>query len=546
MNKNKGFTLIELLAVIVVLAVISLIATPIVLNMVNTAKKGAVEASATAYIKAVENGIMAKLINEPDTSFNGIFTVSQDKTKIISESGTEINVDIKGDLPSSVQVIIEAGDVKTAKLCINNYSLDYDGKVVKASNNEYCEGKVILNINGEKIEKQIASKIEFDITGKDISNITNIVCNNGANVTVGNNKVTVSNVVGKTICTMNTTLEETANNLDSTPTYIMLLNDTNVTNNIDFGEDTNVRINLNSKQVNLNGKYFRAYGDLIIDGNQNSKIFSTKQVVNNSGNGTVTINGGNYERTGTGGTAIFNEGTGTIIINNGTYINNGDKTVVQNRLNISFAEGDIIINGGVFISNGYNAISNHSSNGTITINQTDTPIYIVALAQKWNPAIENYGTGTINIKGNSANECTNDYTKTTSGLCVYAEGDKNYSKNTANAAVANMGDGIINVDGGTYYGGNMGISNHYNGTVNIKNGDISSGWMAIFVTRTATTNICGVNISSSKYDLLTSGTDTTTGTINYSSLVKFTKGTNTPVKSGKTTNIKSNYTGTCS
>ena len=35
MNKKGGFTLIELLAVIVILAIIALIATPIVLNIIN-------------------------------------------------------------------------------------------------------------------------------------------------------------------------------------------------------------------------------------------------------------------------------------------------------------------------------------------------------------------------------------------------------------------------------------------------------------------------------------------------------------------------------
>ena len=38
--KKKGFTLIELLAVIVILAIISLIATPIILGIVEDAKKG--------------------------------------------------------------------------------------------------------------------------------------------------------------------------------------------------------------------------------------------------------------------------------------------------------------------------------------------------------------------------------------------------------------------------------------------------------------------------------------------------------------------------
>ena len=40
MNK-KGFTLIELLAVIVILAIIALIATPIILGMIDSAKKQA-------------------------------------------------------------------------------------------------------------------------------------------------------------------------------------------------------------------------------------------------------------------------------------------------------------------------------------------------------------------------------------------------------------------------------------------------------------------------------------------------------------------------
>ena len=43
MKNKKGFTLIELLAVIVVLAIIALIATPIVMNTIKNAKKEAAE-----------------------------------------------------------------------------------------------------------------------------------------------------------------------------------------------------------------------------------------------------------------------------------------------------------------------------------------------------------------------------------------------------------------------------------------------------------------------------------------------------------------------
>ena len=42
---KKGFTLIELLAVIVILAIIALIATPIVIDIINDTKLGSVKPS---------------------------------------------------------------------------------------------------------------------------------------------------------------------------------------------------------------------------------------------------------------------------------------------------------------------------------------------------------------------------------------------------------------------------------------------------------------------------------------------------------------------
>ncbi|MDD3392981.1 MAG: prepilin-type N-terminal cleavage/methylation domain-containing protein, partial [Bacilli bacterium] len=53
---GKGFTLIELLAVIVILAIIALIATPLIMNIISEAKKGAFEDSSYAIIAAAEQG----------------------------------------------------------------------------------------------------------------------------------------------------------------------------------------------------------------------------------------------------------------------------------------------------------------------------------------------------------------------------------------------------------------------------------------------------------------------------------------------------------
>ena len=51
---KKGFTLIELLAVIVILAIIALIATPLILNTIEDSRKGAFKNSAYGIIKAAE------------------------------------------------------------------------------------------------------------------------------------------------------------------------------------------------------------------------------------------------------------------------------------------------------------------------------------------------------------------------------------------------------------------------------------------------------------------------------------------------------------
>ena len=61
--KKNGFTLIELLAVIIILAVIALIATPIVLNIVEDARKKAAEQSVNGYISAVESARYQYLLN---------------------------------------------------------------------------------------------------------------------------------------------------------------------------------------------------------------------------------------------------------------------------------------------------------------------------------------------------------------------------------------------------------------------------------------------------------------------------------------------------
>lgn len=51
---KKGFTLIELLAIIVILAIIAVITVPIILNIIDNAKKGAARSSVLGYADAVK------------------------------------------------------------------------------------------------------------------------------------------------------------------------------------------------------------------------------------------------------------------------------------------------------------------------------------------------------------------------------------------------------------------------------------------------------------------------------------------------------------
>ncbi len=65
MLKRKGFTLIELLAVIVILTIIMVIATPIIIKTIEDAKKSAFKNSVYGIIKAVEFNYFKQLLNTP-------------------------------------------------------------------------------------------------------------------------------------------------------------------------------------------------------------------------------------------------------------------------------------------------------------------------------------------------------------------------------------------------------------------------------------------------------------------------------------------------
>lgn len=68
--KKKGFTLIELLAVIVILAVIALIVTPIVTGIISTAKDSANARSVEGHIANVNYAIVTEAFTDASGDMN--------------------------------------------------------------------------------------------------------------------------------------------------------------------------------------------------------------------------------------------------------------------------------------------------------------------------------------------------------------------------------------------------------------------------------------------------------------------------------------------
>ena len=107
--KKNGFTLIELLAVIVILAIIALIATPIILGIINDAREKANERSVELYAAAVKNGIAAYQL----TGLNA------------PKSFSDLTIQYDGDVKCSVQELYEDGSFYLEGCKVNNGDKEY-------------------------------------------------------------------------------------------------------------------------------------------------------------------------------------------------------------------------------------------------------------------------------------------------------------------------------------------------------------------------------------------------------------------------------------
>lgn len=125
MNR-KGFTLIELLAVIVILAIIALIATPLILGVIDEAKKGAARSSAYGYAKAIEHHLLIEAMDNTTVDLS-------------NDNFTDATIEVNGTKPTIVDVSVYNGAVVGGFMVVDGYKLTFGSNGAITTTEVYSE-----------------------------------------------------------------------------------------------------------------------------------------------------------------------------------------------------------------------------------------------------------------------------------------------------------------------------------------------------------------------------------------------------------------------
>ena len=135
MKKNKGFTLIELLAIIVILAIIAVITVPIILNVIDNAKRGTAKDSAYGYKDAISKYYVSGMLEDESIKLSGDYNVVDGKLG-------EYDIPFSGTKPTSGYLIFENNALTSGCLTIDEYKVTFDkGEVTNVEVGE-CGSKV--------------------------------------------------------------------------------------------------------------------------------------------------------------------------------------------------------------------------------------------------------------------------------------------------------------------------------------------------------------------------------------------------------------------
>ncbi len=150
--KKKGFTLIELLAVIIILAIIALIATPIILNVIDDARKSAGLSESEMIMSSINNYCATSAMK---SQLDGSVDICNDEDGITKED---------------VENMVQLGNAKVLDVVYKNDKLLW--LQVESNNNTYSYKKCVDAINQTDSEGNLISEICTDSTNGSIINGT--------------------------------------------------------------------------------------------------------------------------------------------------------------------------------------------------------------------------------------------------------------------------------------------------------------------------------------------------------------------------------------
>ncbi len=142
---KKGFTLIELLAGIVILAIIALIATPIVLNIIDDSKESSGLRSAEFYLDAVEFSIANFTLNNKNIE-DGDYKILKNGNICLKYNNDNncietLEVELKGEKPNTGTIAITNGEISGLNIMLNEKEITKNSKgeiVYVKTLNEVC------------------------------------------------------------------------------------------------------------------------------------------------------------------------------------------------------------------------------------------------------------------------------------------------------------------------------------------------------------------------------------------------------------------------
>ena len=431
------------------------IATPIIIKVINDSKKETYKLSMSGYVKAVEEQI----------------AVNKAKGKITKDGNYNIKdfeVGYSGRIADKGNFNVNNERVSSAQLCFDTYLVKYDGREVTLTE-KGCKKEANVNlVIGKKTYKNAVKddiETEFNISD-DISDMTNIVCNNGVTISMNDNTLKLSDVFNDANCTMSSSINTTFDNLDDTKNYILMLKDENVSETLIIEENKNVTIDLNGKNITaLPGCQvtLRNFGKLTINDSTGTGVMKTTRwlLANHL---ELTINGGSFIKEKddeSGGGVIGN--SGLVTVNDGYFYTESAYVFYnyfKNDPNPIFN-----VNGGIIKSPDSPEFVNMHSKGTFNIknvNLSDLGDQIV---------FNNYAGGIFNI--------SNVQIDSTSPHTVYnaKQGIINIKNstitNSSGSTIDNTDDGIINIVDCKFDAMSNVVDNNKLGTVNICSGSIN-------------------------------------------------------------------------